>query len=119
MTGLVLKQRLPDDRPRLSTAGWTTASLGGFLLLWWLVTDVLKIANTLLLPSPVSVAEAALELASSPHFFSGDLYGGSLIGNAVISLGRVLVGFLIAASSGVLLGTLVGMSGTLHALLNP
>lgn len=100
--------------------GWSAGiSLGGFLLIWWLVTDALNLVSAMLLPSPVSVVEAAWALAITPNFFSGDLYGGSLIGNAVISLGRVFAGFLIAVGLGLIFGTLVGTSRILHGLLNP
>ena len=106
-------------RSRVQAMLWTGASLGGFLAIWWLVTDGLGIANTLLLPSPVAVAESVVHLAASPHLFSGDLYGGSLIGNILISLGRVLAGFGISAVAGIMLGLLIGTSRTLFALSDP
>jgi len=107
------------NRERLSRFLWVAASLGGFVALWWLVTDGLGIANVLLLPSPVSVVDSIAALSAGPHLFSGNLYGGSLVGNVLISLGRVLAGFCIAVTAGVLVGALIGTSRTLSDLFEP
>lgn len=47
------------------------------------------------------------------------LFSGELLGHARMSLQRVLLGFVIGAASGILIGTLVGASRIFEDLLNP
>jgi hypothetical protein len=59
-----------------------------FLATWQLLAS-LGVINALLLPSPLRVIEATLEL----------LADGSLLRHVLASLDRVLIGFLLAAAS--------------------
>ena len=69
----------------------------GFLATWQLLAS-LGVINALLLPSPLRVIEATLEL----------LADGSLLRHVLASLDRVLIGFLVAAASGILIGLVTG-----------
>src|SRR3954470_5392313 len=62
-----------------------------------------------LLPSPWSVATTAAELARD----------GELLRHVVASLGRIAAGFAIGAVVALVLGTLVGLSRTIEALIDP
>ena len=42
-------------------------SLAAFLVLWWLLTDVWGVANTALLPSPVTVFQSFVAKLTSPN----------------------------------------------------
>lgn len=79
------------------------------LLAWWVVTDGVHLVPPLLLPSPISVLEASLRLAST-----GELWDA--IGSSVR---RVLTGFAIAVVAGVLLGSLGGLSRSVEQALEP
>jgi NitT/TauT family transport system permease protein len=71
-----------------------------------------------LFPSPVAVILALkdLFLASGP---AETPWAGELIGNSLVSLWRVLVGFTIAAVSGILLGIAIGWWDKVRDLLEP
>ena len=58
-------------------------------------------ADSPALPGPAAVASA----------FADQLRDGALLDDVAASLGRVGVGYLLAASAGVVLGTLTGMAG--------
>lgn len=75
---------------------WQTASLLGFL-------------NTQLLPSPLNVANAFIDLLGT----------GSLIFDIVASLQRVLVGFFFATITGVALGLLAGSNPKIAPFFTP
>jgi sulfonate transport system permease protein len=62
-----------------------------------------------LLPSPIVVLRALLDLAAS----------GELARNLLTSIRRLLLGFLVGAAIGSLLGALTGASGTARRLLDP
>ena len=80
----------------------------GFLATWQLLAS-LGVINALLLPSPLRVIEATLEL----------LADGSLLRHVLASLDRVLIGFLVAAASGILIGLVTGWSRVTSDLLKP
>lgn len=71
-----------------------------------------------LFPTPVSVLVALkdLFLAAGPPEVP---WAGELMGNALVSLSRVLVGFAIAAVSGVFLGIIIGWWSKARDLLEP
>jgi len=108
-----------SNTKRLGGAAWALISLGGFLVIWWLVTDVLRIANAVLLPSPISVVESIVDMSTTGDWFRGGLYGGNLVGNVLISLARVVAGFAISVAAGILLGAVIGTSRTLSDLCEP
>ncbi len=78
------------------------------LVLWWLVTEN-SIIPPSLLPTLQSVKEAFVEMSQS----------GQLQNDLLISLTRVLQGFLMASVFGIFLGTIMGMSKTICAMVLP
>jgi NitT/TauT family transport system permease protein len=76
------------------------------IIAWEVLAIILD--NPFILPSIGSVLEVLL------HPFVDILGNGSLFGNAVISLGRVIVGFLVAASLAIPLGIGMGRSETIY-----
>jgi sulfonate transport system permease protein len=79
------------------------------ILAWFATTSVFRIFQPHQLPSPGQVWATAWELA-------GD---GALSRHVLASLGRVLAGFAIGAAAAVILGTLVGLSRIVEAVLDP
>jgi ABC-type nitrate/sulfonate/bicarbonate transport system permease component len=90
-----------------------SVSIVGFFLCWYAASllnqHVWKLFNPVLLPPPYKVLEAGIELTLS----------GELPRDIAASLYRVVLGFLIAATLGVTLGTLNGRSRRLEQLLEP
>jgi ABC-type nitrate/sulfonate/bicarbonate transport system permease component len=93
--------------------GLRSLSIIGFFALWYAASfinsHVWRVFNPALLPSPGDVLEAAVQLT----------YSGELPRDVAASLGRVIMGFLIAAFLGVSLGTLIGRSRNMERLLEP
>jgi len=78
------------------------------LLLWqWASTNGMFSASQL--PTPASVIAALFELIERGTFWS----------HVAISVQRVLLGFLIGASAGILIGSLVGLSPWASRILSP
>src|SRR5262249_15429231 len=90
-----------------------SVSILGFFALWYAASlvnsHVWRIFNPALLPTPGDVLDAAVQLT----------YSGELPRDVAASLGRVVIGFLIAAIFGVALGTLIGRSHKMERLLEP
>lgn len=78
------------------------------VILWYLVTTFGSLPSSIL-PSLQLVGNAFSEMTSS----------GQLQGDLMISLGRVVKGFLASAFVGVVLGSLMGMFPTARGLLLP
>jgi NitT/TauT family transport system permease protein len=91
------------------------------VLLWWAVTDGLELFTPLVLPSPIAVANAAWQLLFDPdlRLFSGGVYNGNLIGHAMVSTGRVILGFVTGATVAVPLGVLIARRRTFEPYLDP
>jgi ABC-type nitrate/sulfonate/bicarbonate transport system permease component len=89
------------------------ASILIFFALWYAASlanaHLLRLFNPVLLPAPDEVLKAGIAMAKS----------GELARHILASLSRVVQGFLIAALSGVLIGTLVGRSRVLEDLVEP
>ena len=117
---------LETDRPLVDSAvtaparaqsrgpSWLGAVLVGMvlpvllLLLWqWASTNGMFSASQL--PTPASVVAALFELIERGTFWS----------HVAISVQRVLLGFLIGASAGILIGSLVGLSPWASRILSP
>ena len=96
-------------------------SISVAVLIWWLVTDVLELFSPLVLPSPIGVAAAAWHLLFDPELrlFSGGIYNGSLLGHAVVSTGRVMLGFAVGVSVALPLGVLIARSTSLEPYIDP
>lgn len=76
---------------------------------WCLVTSVTHRFAPHQLPSPAQVWTTLVELARA----------GELTRHVLASAGRVLAGFALGASVALVLGTLVGLSRTVEALVDP
>lgn len=81
---------------------------GIVIILWWLVTAEKLIPDSLL-PTLQSVKDAFLDMGAT----------GQLQSDLLVSLKRVVQGFLLAAVFGIFLGTIMGMSKTVNAMLLP
>jgi NitT/TauT family transport system permease protein len=87
--------------------GWSAASLGAFVAVWWAVALVHQ--DFRLLPTPDMVLAALTAAAET----------GALVHNLLITMARVGASFLIAMVIGSALGILLGMSPTADRLLGP
>ncbi len=93
-----------------SLAGWLVVPL--LILVIWQIAGQ-HINKPWLLPTPMRVAEQLCH-PMRIHFNSG-----SLLGNTLVSLLRVLLGFSVAAAIGILSGLLLGSFKTLRSLIEP
>ena len=82
-------------------------TMAAFIVLWAIISRLTN--NTALLPSPVTVIDALLELAKD-----GDLWR-----HAAISFGRMVVSVGIALALAIPLGLLMGLSRVLDAIVDP
>lgn len=105
------RRRRPISWPAVSALRATSILL--FFAVWYGATllneDVFHFFNPILLPPPQAVVRAGVELVRS----------GDLQRDILASLARVTEGFLVAAVSGVLVGTLIGRSRLLQHLIEP
>ncbi len=87
-----------------------------FLLIWEIAAVLAGLPH--LFPTPVAVLIAFKDLliATGPAQIP---WVGELIGNTLISVWRVLVGFTIAAVTGVFVGILMGWWEKIRAMLEP
>jgi len=99
--------KLPWWRRILAKPVLLKSALPIIIIISWVVLSVL-IDNEFVLPSIVSV----LLVLSEP--FTDILGSGSLAGNAMVSLGRVLIGFFVAAVFAIPLGIGMGRNGKVH-----
>jgi ABC-type nitrate/sulfonate/bicarbonate transport system permease component len=84
-----------------------------FVLIVWTVLCWLQIFPPLFLPSPATIMKQL-------YLMTVQTYDGlSLIVHLLVSLGRVMIGFLFAVIVGVPLGLLMGRSKVADAIINP
>ena len=106
-------RRAPKGLSRPAVLLLRLVSLLLFFALWWGVSllnaHVLKIFNPILLPAPDEVLRAGIKMAVS----------GELLKHITASLSRVLWGFGIAATLGIVVGTALGRSRLLEHLVEP
>lgn len=100
--------RLAEDIPKPLNTALVITSIGGPLLLWWLVTAFGNV-DPKFLPSPARVLEAFGRLWSTRE----------LLKDTVASLWRVGVGFLLAVILSIPVGVLMGSFASIRALLEP
>ncbi len=89
------------------------SSILGFLLVWYAVTDVLRLMPALVLPSPGKVFFAVYEKIFVP------VGEEKLLGHIGVSLVRILVGTSIALGLAIPLGILMGWFEDLDAVASP
>ena len=104
---------MPKGLSRPAVLVLRLVSLLLFFALWWGVSllnaHVLKVFNPILLPAPDEVLRAGIKMAAS----------GELLKHITASLSRVLWGFGIAATLGIVVGTALGRSRLLEHLVEP
>jgi NitT/TauT family transport system permease protein len=88
---------------------------------WWMLTSGLQLINPEFLPDPKAALLAMMHLVTTgPIVGSGAGYGGiNLLGHALTSASRVLLGFLIVVVISLPLGLLMAAVPTVERLLNP
>ncbi len=84
------------------------------LLTWYVLTSVTHTISPGRFPSPQDVYEAARQISSGSGYA-----GGTMAAQIWQSSKLVLMGFAVAAGSGVTLGLLMGWSRRAEALINP
>lgn len=104
--------RREERGPRSRTAVGVT-TICTLLVIWFLLTDGLGILDPLRFPAPSAVLTAAQQI-----IFEG-YAGGTLVVQAYYSLRLVLIGFLVAAATGVPLGLMMGLSRRFDAFVTP
>lgn len=92
----------------LAHAAKVLLSLLGVVALWQILSS-LNLVNPALFPSPAAVWLAAVDLIKSGIFFN----------DLIVSLGRAIIGFVVGASSGIVIGLLTSRTRAFHFLLNP
>jgi ABC-type nitrate/sulfonate/bicarbonate transport system permease component len=109
----VTGRRARRELSRPAVLGLRAVSLLLFFVLWWGVSllnaHVLKVFNPILLPAPDEVLRAGIKMAAS----------GELLKHITASLSRVVWGFGIAATLGIVVGTALGRSRLLEHLVEP
>jgi ABC-type nitrate/sulfonate/bicarbonate transport system permease component len=109
----VTGRRTRRELSRPAVLGLRAVSLLLFFVLWWGVSllnaHVLKVFNPILLPAPDEVLRAGIKMAAS----------GELLKHITASLSRVVWGFGIAATLGIVVGTALGRSRLLEHLVEP
>jgi ABC-type nitrate/sulfonate/bicarbonate transport system permease component len=109
----VTSRRARRELRQPAVLGLRAVSLLLFFVLWWGVSllnaHVLKVFNPILLPAPDEVLRAGIKMAAS----------GELLKHITASLSRVVWGFGIAATLGIVVGTALGRSRLLEHLVEP
>jgi NitT/TauT family transport system permease protein len=89
-------------------------------------TKYVPLVNPLILPPPTAVFSKFIESIKPQEAYSAAkmnyaqwLVSGELIHDSISSMGRVLVGFLIGGSLGLILGLAMGASDLVFKLMNP
>lgn len=83
-------------------------SLAGVVAVWQAIS-LANLVNPVLFPSPYNVWLASVDLAQR----------GILVSDLIVSVGRAVVGFLIGATLGVVIGVLTSRTRLFHIILNP
>jgi taurine transport system permease protein len=96
---------------RRSAIGWAT--LAGLAAVWWLATGPLGLVSPGRFPSPADVWVSARQVATRGYA------NGLLHEHILHSLKLVALGFLVAVTTGVPLGLLMGWSRRAEAFVNP
>jgi NitT/TauT family transport system permease protein len=109
-------RRLLGSRPLLGAAG-TALVIGA----WWALTSGLRLINPQFLPDPKAVLMAMIHLLTTgPIVGDGGGYGGvNLLGHALTSAYRVLLGFADVIVISLPLGFLMAAVPAAERLLNP
>lgn len=107
MEALLRERRRRQRRDRLERAVTLTSPI--ILLIVWEIVAVLQLVDVRFFPRPSLVAQELVTMAGT----------GELWQHLSVTLVRILVGFLIGASAGVVIGLVMGGSRWARAILNP
>lgn len=102
---------IPRRMARRGFAGF--AVFLAVILVWTVFTGPVRVISPARFPSPAEVWEAAVQIVTAGYA------GGTLFVQVWHSLWLILVGFLVASSTGVLFGLVMGMSPRAEKVLNP
>lgn len=89
------------------------AGASAAILVWFLCTSILGLVSPARFPSPADVWSAAVQLTTRGYG------GGTLVQQVWHSSRLVVSGFVVAATTGVALGLLMGVSRRAEKLINP
>ena len=92
--------------------GWIVRGVYPFALivgLWWLLAKLGTLGNAFVMPPPDRVFDRARALVEE----------GSLIGETLITLRRVLIAYALAIVAGIVVGTLIGRVRPVRQALRP
>src|ERR1700738_885106 len=89
------------------------ATVLALLLAWYLATDVAGLIDRQRFPGLGDIWTAGAQIMTRGYA------GGTLVPQALYSLRLVVLGFLVAAGTGVPLGILMGLSRRFEALVTP
>ena len=101
------------SRPTLVRLGASALALVGVLIVWHLLTATSGLISPNTFPAPLDVGGALRQIATE-GYANAPLYE-----HVLRSVLLVTMGFVVAASVGVLLGLAMGASRTVEALANP
>lgn len=96
-----------------SRIGMGTLGIVALVIAWWLVA--LIIGDSVFLPTPVETVGTLFHYLTHPYPSQGD----TLIGNTLISLARILVGFTWGALAGIALGALMAGVRPVRLIVDP
>ena len=92
------------------------AGIGGLLCIlficWYLATDTFALIRPIQFPSPADVYDSLVQIATKGYA------GGTLLTHIVESTRLVLLGFVLAAATGIPLGLLMGRNEIAYSYLN-
>jgi ABC-type nitrate/sulfonate/bicarbonate transport system permease component len=125
-TALMTPPDMTTDEPgfaqrlwrRFAAVDWSRIGMGAIgilalVVLWWIAAVV--IGDNVILPSPAQTASVLLRYLSQPY----PSQGNTLIGNTLVSLARIIVGFLWGASVGIALGALMAAVRPVRLIVDP
>lgn len=104
---------MTSSQRKLRYGAISVASIAAALVLWYLASDVWRLAPPVMLPSPVTVWQRFLWMLSNPY------QGSTLLAHLGASLQVVIIGWLVAVAIGVPLGILFGWNRRLREYLEP
>ncbi|MDE2334024.1 MAG: ABC transporter permease [Rhodospirillales bacterium] len=103
---------------RLAAIDWSRIWMGAIgivtlVVLWWIAA--LVIGDDVILPSPLRTMDVMIRYLSKPYPSQGE----TLVGNTLISLARILVGFTWGALAGIFLGALMASVRPVRLIVDP
>jgi NitT/TauT family transport system permease protein len=109
---------LPAARPRRRLGRPYFLVVPALAVIAWEVLARLQVFPPMLFPSVGTIAVAAFDSVTG-YYGTSEWYSGKWHVHALSSARRVLVGFAIGGGAGIAFGTIAGMFGLLHRVLDP